>query len=304
MNKQFKGSAMLLLCALIWGLAFSAQDMAAEHVPVFTVGAVRSLMATVFLSLSVLLFDKFEKNGRFLFSRKRDPLRRRELLGGVACGTALAVASALQQAGIEFSGPSKASFITAMYVVLVPVVGALLLRRRTPLYLWVAVLIALLGVGLITLGEDLVPSLGDILLLLCAVCFSAQILLVDFFLPHSDGIRLSMVQFATSAVLNAILALLFERISFAAIGEAILPLLFLGVMSSGCAYTLQILGQRHCPPAPAAILMSTESLFGVLGAALLVGEVLSLREYIGCAVVFSAVLLSQLPIGKGKETAL
>ncbi len=301
MNKQFRGSAMLLLCAVIWGLAFSAQDMAAEHVPVFTVGAVRSFMATAFLALAVLLFDKFEKNGRFLFSKERDPLRKREIIGGIACGSALAVASALQQAGITLSGPSKASFITAMYVVLVPVAGAFLFRRRTPLYLWISVIIALLGVGLITLGEELVPALGDILLLLCAVCFCAQILLVDAFLPGSDGIRLSMVQFATSAVLNTLLALLTEAFSFAAIGKAILPLLFLGIMSSGCAYTLQILGQRHCPPAPAAILMSTESLFGVLGAALLVGEVLSLREYIGCAVVFLAVILSQLPIGKKKK---
>ncbi len=304
MNKQLRGSAMLLLCAIIWGLAFSAQDMAAEHVPVFTVGAVRSYMATVFLALAVLLFDKLEKNGRFLFSGKRDALRKRELIGGVACGTALAVASALQQAGITLSGPSKASFITAMYVVLVPVVGALLFRRRTPIYLWISVLIALLGVGLITLGEELVPSLGDILLLLCAVCFTAQILLVDRFLPGSDGVRLSMVQFATSALLNTVLALLTEDISLAAIGRAMLPLLFLGVLSSGCAYTLQILGQRHCPPAPAAILMSTESLFGVLGAAILVGEVLSVREYIGCAVVFSAVILSQLPLERRREKAL
>ena len=298
MNKQFRGSVILLLAAIIWGLAFTAQDMAAERVSVFTVGATRSLMATVFLALVIPLFDKLEGNGRFLFSKRRDPLRRREILGGIACGTALAVASALQQAGIVLSGPSKASFITTMYVVLVPVVGALLLHRRTPLRLWLAVAIALCGVGLITLGADLIPSLGDVLLFLCALCFCVQILLVDHFLPGSCGIRLSMMQFATAAVLNAILALLFEEISLAAIGSAILPLLFLGVMSSGCAFTLQIIGQRYCPPAPAAILMSTESLFGILGAALIVGEVLSLREYIGCAVVFLAVLLSQLPMKK------
>ena len=298
MKSSIKGSAMLLVAAVIWGLAFSAQDMAAEHVPVFTVGAVRSLVATVFLALAVLAFDKAEGNGRFLFSKKKKPLTRRETVGGILCGAALAVASALQQAGISDSGASKASFITAMYVVLVPIFGAFLLRRRTGLHVWGAVLIALLGIGLITVKEGFTLALGDILLLLCAVCFCGQILLVDLFLPGSDGVRLSMIQFATCTVLNTVLALLFEDISFPAIGTAILPLLFLGVMSSGCAYTLQILGQRHCPPAPAAILMSTESLFGALGAALILGEVLTLREYIGCAVVFSAVILSQLPLGR------
>lgn len=301
MKSSIKGSVMLLVAAVIWGLAFSAQDMAAEHVPVFTVGAVRSLVATLFLMLAVLAFDKAEKSGRFLFSKKKSPLTKREAVGGIVCGAALSVASALQQAGITDSGASKASFITAMYVVLVPVLGALLFRRRTGLHVWAAVLIALLGIALITVKEGFSLAAGDILLFLCAICFCGQILLVDIFLPGSDGVRLSMVQFATCTVLNTILALLFEGISFPAIGAAILPLLFLGIGSSGCAYTLQILGQRHCPPAPAAILMSTESLFGALGAALLLGEVLSPREYVGCAVVFFAVILSQLPLERRRK---
>ena len=297
MKKSMKGSAMLLVGAMIWGFAFAAQDIIADSVGVFTCGAVRSLIATVVLSLAVLLFDRWEKNGRFLFSRSRRPLTRGELLGGVACGTALAVASAFQQAGIGLSGASKGSFITALYVVLVPLAGAVLFHRRIGGRLWLSVVIAIVGLGLITLSADLTLAVGDALLLCCALCFCAQILLVDRFLPTSDGVRLSMVQFATCTVLNTVLALLFEEISFAAIGEVIWPLLYLGVMSSGCAYTLQILGQRYCPPAPAAILMSTESLFGVLGAAIFLGEVLSVREYVGCAVVFLAVILSQLPSG-------
>ena len=301
MKSSIKGSVMLLVAAVIWGLAFSAQDMAAEHVSVFTVGAVRSLVATVFLMLAVLAFDKAEKSGRHLFSKRKNPLTRREAVGGIVCGAALSVASALQQAGITDSGASKASFITAMYVVLVPIFGAIIFRRRTGLHVWVAVLIALLGIGLITVKEGFSLALGDILLFLCAICFCGQILLVDIFLPGSDGVRLSMVQFATCTVLNALFALLFEEISFPAIGAAILPLLFLGIGSSGCAYTLQILGQRHCPPAPAAILMSTESLFGALGAALILGEVLSPREYVGCAVVFLAVILSQIPLERKRK---
>lgn len=293
--KNIKGSLMLLLCAIIWGFAFTAQDIIADTVPVFTCGAVRSFIAAIALAITVMIFDKAEKTGRFLFSRKRDPLTRRELLGGMACGAALAVATAFQQAGIATSGASKAAFITAMYVVLVPVAGALLFRRRTSLRIWIAVLIALVGVGLITLSNDLSLAIGDVLLFVCAFCFCGQILLVDHFLPGSDGIRLSMVQFASGGVLNLILALIFETVDLAAIGAMILPLVYLGLMSSGCAYTLQILGQRYCPPAPAAILMSTESLFGVLGAAIVLGEVLSVREYIGCAVVFLAVILSQLP---------
>lgn len=292
---HLKGSALLLLCAIIWGFAFSAQDIAAATVGVFAIGATRSVFATVVLAVTVLITDAVTKNGRFLLSRRRRPLTRRELIGGVLCGTALAVASALQQAGITTSGAGKASFITALYVVLVPIAGALLFRRRIGWHLWVAVAIALVGLSLITLGGDLTLALGDILLLLCAVCFCGQILLIDHFLPGSDGVRLSMVQFATCAVLNTVFALLFEDISFPAIGGAILPLLFLGVMSSGCAYTLQIIGQRYCPPTPAAILMSTEALFGVLGATLVLGQILSTREYIGCGVMFLAIILSQLP---------
>lgn len=294
-STHLKGSAMLLLCAVIWGFAFSAQDIAAATVGVFAIGATRSVFATAVLAVTVLIADRITKNGRCLLSRRRRPLTKRELIGGVLCGAALAVASALQQAGITTSGAGKASFITALYVVLVPIAGALLFRRRIGWHLWVAVAIALAGLSLITLSGDLRLATGDILLLLCAVCFCGQILLVDHFLPGSDGIRLSMVQFATSAVLNAVFALLFEKVSFPAIGGAILPLLFLGVMSSGCAYTLQILGQRYCPPTPAAILMSTEALFGVLGATLVLGEILSLREYIGCGVMFLAIILSQLP---------
>ena len=296
MNRtELKGSVMLLICAMIWGFAFSAQDIAAEHVDTFTVGAVRSVVATLALALAVMGFDKATKNGRFLFSKKKDPIRKNELVGGIACGTALAVASALQQAGLTTSGASKASFITALYVVLVPVAGALLFRRRIAWHIWLAVGISLCGLALITLGNDLSLAVGDILLLLCAVCFCGQILLIDHFLPGSDGVRLSMVQFATSAVFNTVFALILEDVSFAAIGAAILPLLYLGVMSSGCAYTMQILGQRYCKPTPASILMSTESLFGVLGATIFLSEILSARQYIGCAVVFAAVILSQLP---------
>lgn len=300
-RKELKGSAMLLICAMIWGFAFSAQDIAAEHVETFTVGAVRSVIAAVVLALVVILFDKTTKNGRFLFSKKKDPLRKSELVGGIACGTALAVASAFQQAGLTTSGASKASFITALYVVLVPVAGALFFRRRIGWHIWLAVGIALCGLALITLSNDLSLAVGDILLFLCAVCFCGQILLIDHFLPGSDGVRLSMIQFATSAILNSVFALIFEDISFAAIGAAILPLLYLGVMSSGCAYTMQILGQRYCPPTPASILMSTESLFGVLGATIFLSEILSARQYIGCAVVFVAVILSQLPSKKKEQ---
>ena len=301
MNKNLKGSLILLLCAMIWGLAFSAQDMAAAHLSVFTIGAVRSLIATFFLAATVAVLDKTTGSERFLFSRRKHPLTRRELLGGAACGAALAIATAFQQAGIATSGPGKAAFITAMYVVLVPIVSALIFRRRTRLHLWIAVGISLVGLGLLTLGEDLSLAVGDILLLICAACFCGQILLVDHFLPGSDAVRLSMVQFASAFVFNSIFARLFEEISFAAIGEAILPLLYLGIGSSGCAYTLQNIGQRYCKPAPAAILMSTESLFGVLGAAVVLGEVLSLREYLGCVVVFAAVILSQLPLGSNEK---
>ena len=288
---------LLLSAAIIWGIAFTAQDMA-SGVGAFTLGAVRNLFATVFLLSVIPIFDKISKNGRNIIpKKKKPPFTRLELIGGALMGACLAIASALQQSGINSgTDAGKASFITALYVVLVPVFSRIF-GKRQPINVWISVLIAAVGFYLLCIGEgfSIVPS--DLLLLFGSVVFVFHILVIDRFSPLGDGIRMSAVQFAVGTVINSALALIFESpIDFVAIGSAILPLIYLGIASSGIAYTLQIIGQRGTPPTAASLILSLESVFGVLGAAVILREVMQPREYIGCVIVFIAVLLSQLDI--------
>ena len=287
----------MIIAAMIWGFAFSAQK-AAESVAPFTLGAVRSLFAFVFLIFVILLFDTFFDTGRRLFSKtKKIDINRTELIGGMVCGTILALASFLQQAGINGgTDAGKASFITALYVVMVPIY-ALALKRKAPINVWVSMPIAVAGFYLLCITGEFTMALSDLFVLLCALIFPFHILAIDRFSPLCDGIRMSCVQFFVATVVNLVLALIFESpIGFSEIGSSILPLLFLGIGSSGIAYTLQILGQRGVNPAAASIILSLESVFGVVGAAIFLGERMTLREYLGCAVVFLAVIISQIDI--------
>ena len=287
--------ALLTLAAMIWGFAFTAQK-AAEKVPVFTMGAVRSLFATVFLIFAVIVFDAKSKNGRRLFSKeKKLDISRYELTGGLICGTILALASFFQQLGINSgTDAGKAAFITALYVVLVPIY-ALAMKKKAPINVWISIAIAIVGFYFLCITGELTVVKADVFVIICALVFPFHILTVDRFSPKCDGIRMSLVQFSSCALINFFLAFLFERGSdIGVVFDSILPLLFLGVGSSGIAYTLQIIGQKGVNPAAASIIMSLESVFGVLGAALILGEKMSSREYLGCAIVFIAVILSQI----------
>ncbi len=288
---------LLLFAAIIWGLAFAAQGMSTD-IGAFTIGAVRNLFATVFLLSVIPIFDRLLKNGRSILPKKNNaPFTKTELVGGVLMGSFLTLASALQQMGLNFgTDAGKAAFITALYVVLVPVFSRLF-GKAQPINVWISVFIAAGGFYLLCIGGDfsIVPS--DLLILCSAVVFVFHILVIDRFSPHGDGVRMSAVQFAAGFVLNSVLALIFESpIDFAAVGSAILPLLYLGIGSSGIAYTLQIIGQRGTPPAAASLILSLESVFGVVGAAIILDEVMLPREYIGCVIVFAAVILSQLDV--------
>ncbi len=293
--KKYVSPLLLILAAMIWGFAFSAQK-AAENVKPFTLGATRSLFAAIFLVFVIISFDKINKTGRKLFSKeKKIDLTRVEIIGGIVCGAVLAIASFFQQTGINSgTDAGKASFITALYVVLVPIY-ALALKKRAPINVWISMPIAIVGFYMLCITESFTIVLSDIFVVICALIFPIHILVIDKFSPKCDGIRMSCVQFITATVINAILALIFESpIDFSAIGESLFPLLFLGIGSSGIAYTCQIIGQRGVNPAAASILMSLESVFGVVGSALFLGEKMSVREYIGCAAVFAAVILSQI----------
>jgi drug/metabolite transporter (DMT)-like permease len=295
--KKFLSPALLLLAAMIWGFAFSAQK-AAEAVPPLTLGATRSLFATVFLIFVILILDKKLNTGRRLFSKaKKIDLNRTEIIGGIICGTILATASFFQQLGINRGTEAgKASFITALYVVLVPIY-ALALKKKAPLNVWLSLPIAIVGFYFLCITEKFTMQTSDVFVLLCSLIFPIHILAVDRFSPGCDGVRMSCVQFFTATVVNLILALIFEfPIATGAVFDSVLPLLFLGIGSSGIAYTLQIIGQRGANPAAASILLSLESVFGVLGSAIFLSEKMTGGEYLGCGLVFFAVILSQLDI--------
>ena len=278
---------------MIWGFAFTAQKNAAI-LPAFTVGAARNIFATLFLLILIPILDKLGFN-KELNSKRKSFFSKQELIGGIICGFILTSASAFQQIGLgDGTDAGKAAFITALYVVLVPIISAFM-GKRTPLHVWISVGIAAVGFYFLCIKGDFSITPSDLLVLVCSIIFALHIIAIDHFIPYSDGVRMSCVQFLTAFVLNLILALIFELpIDFSAALSALPALLFLGIGSSGIAYTLQIVAQRDINPTVASIIFSLESVFGVVGGALVLGETMTLREYIGCIIVLFAVILSQL----------
>ena len=299
--KKLFSVIILLIASIIWGLAFSAQKDAGE-LGGFTVGAARNLFAVLFLIPILPLMDKISKSGRSMIKDKRPDFTKAEIIGGVIAGTFMTFATALQQNGIsDGTDAGKAGFITALYVVIVPIY-ALFFGKKSPMRVWVSVGIAILGFYLLSVKSDFTIVPSDFLILLCAFVFSGQIMAIDLFADKCEGIRLSLVQFATGFILNLIFALITEwPISFELVWDNILSLLYLGIFSSGIAYTLQVIGQKNLNPGVASILLSLESVFGAIGGALIFGEVMSPREAIGSAIVFSAVILSQLEFQKREK---
>ncbi|MBQ9071481.1 MAG: DMT family transporter [Clostridia bacterium] len=293
--KKYFSPLLLLIAAIIWGFAFVAQKAAAV-MPTFSLLFSRSVIAVLALIPAIILLDKFSKSGRKLFSlkEKKIDITKRELISGMICGGLLFLASALQQAGIENTDAGKTSFITALYVVIVPVY-ALLFGKKSPINAWVGIAVAVVGFYLLCIKDGFSIAPSDLLVFLCAFVFAMQIMAVDLSLPKCDGVRLSLVQFATMTVLSLLAAVVFEPLpSFSLIVSVMPEILFLGVASSGIAYTLQIIGQKNTPPALASILLSLESVFGAIFSAIVLSERMSAREYIGCAVVLLAVIISQL----------
>ena len=287
---------LLLIAAIIWGFAFAAQDAASE-MDAFALGFWRSLVAGFFLIAVIIALDKLLGTGRRLISKKGIDLNKTEIIGGMIIGAVLATASAFQQIGInQGTDGGKAAFITALYVVLVPIY-ALALRKKAPVNVWISIAIAVVGFYLLCITDDVTVAPSDILVVVSAMLFPVHILTIDRFSPRCDGVRMSMVQFFTAALINLVIALTTggtASLSFTA--PLLLPILFLGIGSSGIAYTLQIVGQKGVNPAVASIILSLESVFGVIGTALFLGQTLSAREYLGCAVVLVAVILSQIDL--------
>ena len=292
----------MLIAAAIWGFAFVAQKKA-EAVPAFTLVFARSLLGTVFLFFLIILLDRVLRTGRRLVSKKGLDFTKTEIIGGTCCGIILSIASVLQQSGMNNgTDAGKSAFITALYVVLVPVFG-LVLKKRAPINAWFSVGIAVVGFYLLCITDGFSLEFSDALVLLCAVVFAVHILVIDRFSPKCDGVRMSCIQFAVVTVVTLIFSLILESpMKLDAIGASIWPIVMLGIGSSGIAYTLQIIAQSRISPAVAAIIMSLESVFGLLSGVIVLGETMNTRQYIGCAIVFVAVLLSQLDFSEfGKK---
>ena len=297
MKTQTRHSLMLMLCAFIWGTAFVAQS-AGSGMGAYSFLAGRSWLAVLVLIPTVFAFDAVRKKQGQPYGWPKEKSERKTLLvAGLVCGTFLFAASAAQQIGITINpSTAKAGFLTAMYVVLVPVFG-LFLGRRGSAQLWVSMVVAVLGLYLLCMknGFGSIES-SDWVLLSCAVLFSFQIMAVDHFAPQVDGVRLSLLQFFVVAVESTVAAFLFEAPTAAQFAENALPIFYCGVLSSGVAYTLQILGQQDLNPAIASLIMCLESVFSALGGWLLLSQSLSAREAFGCALIFAAVVLAQLPL--------
>lgn len=302
-----------ILAALIWGTAFVAQDLCADVIDTFSFNAARSYIAVVVLLVIIFIFDKLKKDKVELTPAEKKKARRDLLIGGFCCGTALAVASNFQQAGIAAGTEAgKAGFLTALYVVLVPLFG-LFFRRKVSLPVWIAVALSVASLYLLCIKGDFSLAMGDLLVLVCAVCFAIHILVIDHFTAKVDGIKLSCVQFFFAAVWATLAKLVCTLLGLGGIGDTsvatsifavpdwagiwacILPILYVGVFSSGVAYTLQILAQKDSNPTVVTILLSLESVFAVIAGAIILQQQMTGREYLGCVLMLVAVILAQIP---------
>lgn len=294
--KQMKNNVMLLLAAFIWGTAFVAQSVGMDYVGPFTFNSVRNIIGSIVLIPVIFLMDGLKRKSGMNEEElaKARGNTRTLVIGGVCCGVVLAVASSLQQFGILFTTVGKAGFITAMYIVLVPILGIFLGKKVRPLIIF-CVVISVVGLYFLCMTEKLALGAGDLYVLLCAFVFSIHILVIDYFSPMVDGVRMSSIQFLTAGIICAVPMLLFEKPDWGSILTAWMPILYAGVMSSGVAYTLQILGQKNADPAVASLLLSLESVFSVLAGWVLLGQSLSGKELFGCVLMFAAIILAQLP---------
>lgn len=293
-SKQWYGNVLLLITALIWGCAFVAQSVGMDYVGPFTFNAVRSIIGGIVLLPVILLVDTMKKKDGV--NRNVSQKSRRTLhIGGLCCGVVFSIACCLQQIGInEGTSSGKAGFITALYILLVPILGLFLKKRVRPI-IWGCIVLALTGLYLLCVTTNSGISRGDIYVLLCAFAYSVHILMVDYFSPKVDGVRLSCIQFWISGILSGICMFLFETPVLSDILAAWMPILYAGVMSCGVAYTLQIIGQKYTDPTIASMLMSFESVFAMLAGIVILHQLPSVREWIGCLLMFAAIMIAQLP---------
>ena len=294
--RQIKSNLMLMLTALIWGAAFVAQSVSMDYVGPFTFNAARFFIFGLVL-IPCMVFLKRWNKGEVQDHNDEKKRRKDGVMGGICCGAALFVASGFQQIGVAGTTVGKAGFITALYIVIVPILG-IFLKKKVQASVWISVAAATAGMYLLCMtGGSLTIGRGDLSVLIGSVCFSFHILIIDHFSPKADGVFLSCVQFFTAGILALVPSVLLEHEELSSLMAAWMPILYAGVLSCGVAYTLQVVAQKDTDPVIASLILSLESVFSVIAGWLILGETLSAREMAGCVLVFCAILLAQLPEG-------
>lgn len=281
-----------VIAAMIWGTSFVAQSVSADHVEAFTFNAARSVIAFIFLAILSMVLRKV-RNNRGNQTGEKQKIRDL-ILGGLCCGTALTLAANLQQKGLETTTAGKAGFITALYIVIVPVLG-IFLKKKAPKAIWFSVVLAVAGLYCLCITESLVITVGDFYVLLCSLCYAVHILVIDHFTQKVDGVELSCMQFLVCTILSTVGMVATESPSWEAILMCLGPILYVGIFSSGVAFTLQILAQKDSNPTVVSLLLSLESVFATIAGALILGDQMSGKEYFGCVLMLCAVVLAQLP---------
>ncbi len=313
MSKRMRANGLLLLTALIWGLAFVAQDVAMDSLPPFSFNAARMLLGALCLVPLVMVMDarakaqgtQDQKTGTGIAFRQLPLHQKKELLmGGLCCGACLAVASACQQIGIQMGTTAgKAGFITALYIVLVPLLG-LFAGKKVTLRIWIAVAISAVGLYFLCIDEGFRIQAGDLLIMVCALCFALHILVIDHFSRCTDCVKLSCIQFFVTALICTLMALVFEAPTWQGFLDCMTPILYAGIGSCAIGYTLQIVAQKDTNPTVASLILCLESVFAVLAGWLLLGDHMSLREYAGCFAVLLGIVLAQLPDKKTSDASI
>lgn len=297
MKKNLLGSISLLLATVIWGSAFVAQSVGMDHVGPYTFQAIRCAMAAIGLGPVIAIFDAGKNDGKNFISRFAD---KKLWMAGVLAGIPLCFAANLQQIGILYTDAGKSAFLTAMYIIFVPLIGIFLKRRPSPM-IPVCVLLAAIGLYFLSCAGVSGINIGDICLLLCALAFAVQITVIDRFAQIVDPLRLNCIQAAVCAAGSALVMLFTETPTLDGIAGSWWPMCYAGFLSMGVAYSLQIIGQKHLNPAPASLIMSLESVFAALSGWLFLQETMTFEESVGCILVFLAVILSQIPINMTKK---
>jgi len=298
-TQQIRNSFILLLTAFIWGVAFVAQSVGMEYVGPFTFNSVRSIIGGLFLIPCIFVLNKInperENEYKALKPEEQKKSKKTLLIGGILCGVALCVASNLQQFGISYTTVGKAGFITAMYILIVPILGLFFKKKCAPT-VWVGVVLGVIGLYFLCMTEGFSIQLGDFLVFLCALAFSVHIMIIDHYTQLVDGVKMSCIQFLVSGVLSGICMFIFENPTIGSLFAAWQPILYAGILSCGVAYTLQIVGQKGMNPTVASLILSLESVIAVLAGLVLLRQMLSTREIIGCVCMFAAIVLAQIPV--------